>query len=114
MAAVSVPPQSGFLGSEEDGTGSVEIIDNAPERVAVRVRSRMPGFLYLADQFFPGWTAHVNGVPREILRANYTFRLVEVPAGDSEVVFTYRSRFLWLGALISLLTIALVAWLVRR
>lgn len=115
VAAVSAAPQSGFLGTD-DATGSAEIIDNAPERVAVRVRATAPGFLYLADQIFPGWEAHVNGVEHEILRANHTFRLVEVPAGDSEVVFTYRSRLLWIGAAISASTLFAVVgfWIMNR
>jgi uncharacterized membrane protein YfhO len=43
----------------------------------------------------------VDGAPARILRANYAFRLVEVPGGTSRVEFRYLSRPLRLGALIS-------------
>ncbi len=71
----------------------------------------------LADQYASGWTARVNGEPVEILRANHAFRLVQVPQGESEVVFAYRPRGLWPGAAVSLATaIALVVgwWSTRR
>ena len=71
----------------------------------VHVQAAQPGFLFLADQYFPGWSAQVNGSAAEIVRANVAFRAVEVPAGDSEVVFTYRPLSVRLGALISLLTL---------
>jgi uncharacterized membrane protein YfhO len=55
----------------------------------------------------------VNGRPTEILRANYAFRLVEVPAGASEVVFTFRPWTVPAGALVSLAAAALCVILWR-
>ena len=81
--------------------------------MAIDVDASAPGFLFLADQYAPGWTATVDGAPAEILRANYAFRLVAVPAGRSEVVFRYRPRSLWIGGLISLVTalgVVLLCW----
>ena len=112
VALVPHPPRSGFVGAKADGSGSTDVVGNASERVVLRVHATAPGFVFLADEDFPGWTANVNGTPAEILRANYTFRLVEVPAGESEVTFTYRPLSVRLGALTSLLTagIAVVLW----
>jgi uncharacterized membrane protein YfhO len=56
----------------------------------------------------------VNGQEREILRADYAFRVVEVPAGDSEVVFAYRQPGLRAGAGISGLAIVALVLLWRR
>jgi len=108
VAVVSQAPPSGFTGSEESASGSVEIVADEPERVVVRVHATRPGFLFLADQYFPGWTAKVNGEERQILRADHVFRLVEVPAGESEVEFTYRPLSVRLGACISLASVAVV------
>jgi uncharacterized membrane protein YfhO len=46
----------------------------------------------------------VNGREREILRANYAFRAVPVPAGRSRIELTYVPRGLVGGAVISALT----------
>ena len=73
-----------------------------------------PGFVVLTDQFYPGWQALVNGVPTPILRANYAFRAVRVPAGVSVVELEFRSTSLRVGALLSLVTMVVmslgVAW----
>jgi hypothetical protein len=95
------------------GTGTVEFVTDEPEAIVLRVHATTPGFVLLADEYFPGWTATVNAEAREIVRANHTFRLVEVPAGDSEVRFTYRPLSLRIGALVSLIGIAAFVWLWR-
>ena len=66
------------------------------------------GFLLLADQYADGWRATVNGMPSEILRANFVFRAVEVPAGTSRVEFVYAPRSVAIGALVSTLTLLAV------
>jgi hypothetical protein len=106
---VGAPPQSGFLGASDDATGSAEIVADGAERVTIRVHAPAPGFLFLADQYFPGWTARVNEREAEILRANHTFRLVEVPAGESEVAFVYRPASFYRGRLISVVTLGVLA-----
>ena len=51
----------------------------------------------LADSYFPGWQATVDGEPVEIHPANHLFRGVIVPAGQHRVRFAYRPRSLMLG-----------------
>jgi uncharacterized membrane protein YfhO len=80
----------------------------------MRVQAPARGFVFLADQFYPGWTATVNGAPAPVARANYAFRLVEVGAGESSVEFRYRPASVRLGLVVSLLSIAGVAVLILR
>lgn len=49
-----------------------------------------PGLVYCSESWFRGWRAAVDGRPVPILRANYAFRAVEVPAGRSRVELSYR------------------------
>lgn len=114
VAWVSRAPRSGFLHGGDNATGSAEVVDDSPERVAVRVQATQPGFLFLADEYYPGWTVEVNGAAAELLRANHAFRLVEVPAGESTVVFAYRPLSVGLGALVSFLTAIAIAVLWYR
>ncbi len=101
------PPASGFLGTNDEvATGVAEFLVDEPERVAIRVHAPGRGFLRLADQYAPGWTATVDGAPVPILRADYAFRAVEVPAGDSIVEFRYVPTVVWAGAGISAATLA--------
>lgn len=107
IAFVERPPGSGFLGSKTTGASSARLVRNDPEHLRIEVEAPARGFLVLADQDYAGWHATVNGTPAPILRANYLFRLVEVPAGTSTVEFIYRPASLIVGAAISSLAIAI-------
>jgi hypothetical protein len=109
---------SGFVGVPgNQATGTVDFLLDEPEHVVVRVQAPDRGFLFLADEHYPGWTATVNGVRVPITRADYAFRLVEVPAGVSTVEFQYVPTSLRVGAAVStltVLTLVLVAFRGRR
>ena len=117
VALVDVPPDSGFLGEPPAPDGSAPaagdpratFVRDDPEAIAMDVQAPARGFLVLADQYRDGWYATVNGTPVPIQRANYVFRLVEVPAGRSRVEFRYAPRSLALGALLSALALLVMA-----
>jgi hypothetical protein len=113
VALVEQAPPSGFPGTPES-TGEVEFLRNDPEHVTLRVRASARGFLHLADQYADGWSATVNGSPVPITRADYVFRLVEVPAGESIVDFDYAPRSVRFGVLVSTITAtALIVYALR-
>jgi len=107
-------PDTGFLGGDPDARGDVEIVADRPERLVLRVRAAAPGFVVVADQWSAGWRADVDGRAVDVLHADYAFRAVEVPAGEVEVTFFYRPRWLLIGALITLLTAVAAVVLLRR
>ena len=72
------------------GSGSAEITSLTPNKVEIKVKSSAPGILFYSDNYYPSWEAEVNGVKTEILRANYTFKAVVVPGGESKVRFFMR------------------------
>jgi len=91
-------------GPETDGpAGRARIAAYDPERVSIEVEADRAALLVLSDLHYPGWEASLNGNPVEILRADYLFRAVGVPAGRSEVLFRYRPGSLWIGAGLSIL-----------
>jgi uncharacterized membrane protein YfhO len=78
----------------------------------VQVETSEAALLVLSDTDYPGWQAFVDGAPTPILRANYTFRAVEVPGETHEVVFRYEpASFTW-GWRISLVSLAVLIGLV--
>jgi len=100
------------------GNGSAETVGTAvitqydPNQVVVRVSASRPAISVLLDSQAPGWSATVNGTPQPILFANYAFRGVEVPAGESVVRFRYWTPGLTLGLSVSLLSLVIVSALV--
>lgn len=59
--------------------------------VAMRnVTAPARSLLVLADTWYPGWEAVVDGSPKPVYRVNYLFRGVFLEPGRHEVVFRYR------------------------
>lgn len=73
--------------------GEAKIITLTPNKIIVKVSTVIPGILFLSDNFYPNWSAKVNGKRVTILRADYSFRGVVVPKGESTVEFTYEGIF---------------------
>lgn len=76
--------------------------------VEIRTQSRKNGFLVLSDTFYPGWKAWIDGVENEIMRANYDFRALPLPAGDHTVVFRFNPLSFKIGLWTSFAGIVLV------
>jgi hypothetical protein len=89
--------------------GSAQIVESTPDRIVIRTEASRPALLVLADNYYPGWQATVNGAETPILRANHTFRGVQVDAGASEVVFEFRPPDVYLGLYIYLVGLVLLA-----
>jgi hypothetical protein len=85
--------------------GTATIVIDAPDLVRVEVEPAHPGWLVLSDTWFPGWRARVDGVERELLRANVAFRAVRVEPGDRQVEFVYRPLAWRAGRAIALATL---------
>lgn len=81
-----------------------EITEAADDRVVINTQSQQPGFLVLADTFYPGWKAFIDDRPTKIYRANFAFRAIVLPPGDHQVVFAYQPVSFKIGALITLVT----------
>jgi hypothetical protein len=91
----------------------VQKIEDNSDQVVVRVTTDHAGWLVLADTYYPGWSAIIDGVPTEIQQANMMFRAVPVPAGAHEVRLEYHFRWMWAGILISLVSVVIVVVLFR-
>ena len=64
-----------------------------------------PGFVVLADSYYPGWQATLDGEKTTIFRANSIVRAVYVPAGPHTLTFTFRPPDFFIGAGITVITL---------
>ena len=76
------------------------------------------GALVVARAWSPGWTARIDGVEADVVRANGWQRAVVLPAGAREVVFRFAAPGVRTGAASALLgllaTVALSVWARRH
>ncbi len=76
--------------------------------VTIRAASPQAGWLILADTFYPGWQALLDGQPVDIHLANEAFRAIAFPAGDHTIEFRYQPCSVVMGLVISLASLAFV------
>jgi hypothetical protein len=87
---------------------TVRIVSLEPERVVIDCAAPGARLLVLSDAYYPGWKASVDGASAAIHRVNRIFRAVVVPAGVHRVAFAYRPVSFRAGALLSILSAALL------
>jgi hypothetical protein len=83
-----------------------------PARQKIRVRTPGAALVVLSQAYYHNWTASVDGTAVPLWRANYAFQAVEVPAGEHEVLLTYKDEALRIGGVISLFSalVCAVGW----
>ena len=92
--------------------GMAEIVTYAADALSIQVELTEPAWLLLTDIYAPGWSATIDGAPAKIVRADFAFRSVRVPAGVHRIEMQYlppgwRAGLIW--ALLTVLACG-VAW----
>ncbi|MBO0728070.1 MAG: YfhO family protein, partial [Acidimicrobiaceae bacterium] len=92
----------------ESGTPA-SVVSDSGDRVVVRLPSGASGRLILADTYYPGWTATVDGRKATIQRYDGYLRAVSIPPDAREVTFNYQPGWLGPGLTLSLAATAATA-----
>lgn len=74
-------------------------------KILVKTSAKTNMFLFLSDNYYPGWKAFVDGKETTIYRADYTFRAVEVSSGKHLVAFIYQPSSFTTGIIAAILGI---------
>lgn len=72
-----------------------EIVETsyAPNKLTYKAKSANGGIAVFSEIYFPwGWEATIDGRPVEIGRVNYVLRAIKVPAGEHEIVMTFKPK----------------------
>ena len=85
---------------------TAKIVRYENELVTIATLADSEAILVLADSYYPGWKAFVDGREEIIRRANLFFRAVPLPPGNHTVEFRYEPRSFTIGLAIS--SVALV------
>ncbi len=97
-----------------EGSGAVEVSERLPGLWRIEVLADAPGRLLVADPFFPGWKARVDGVKSAVEARPGEPMRVPVPAGRHAVELLYAPTSFRAGLAIGLLSAIAVAGLFLR
>jgi hypothetical protein len=89
--------------------GTAKIVRYENKLVTIATSADNEAVLVLADSYYPGWKAFVDGKEEVIRRANLFFRAVPLPAGNHTVEFRYEPRSFMVGLAISAATLFTLA-----
>jgi len=85
-----------------------------PKRLAAHsssysVSTNCDGYFVFSEQFYPGWHVTIDGKPVSLLRANFAFSAILLPAGEHEVLRYYRPDALLIGLMCSFGSLCILA-----
>ena len=99
---VFLPPESEARVSVTNRTDARVLTQHfAPEQVDLEVKAGVPSLVVIAQTWYHPWRAYIDGAPAPLLRANYAFQALEVPAGTRQVRVVYQDSALRAGSIIS-------------
>lgn len=90
------------------------IIERSLNTIRIEAELVAAGLLVLADAYYPGWKAFVDGRESKIYRTNYAVRGVLLPPGRHSVEFRYEPLSLKMGAIVSLVSLLLLVGFIIR
>ncbi len=98
------------------GMSLIKILEYTPNKIELSVTIDKPGFLIFSDNYYPGWTAYVDGKESTIIKAYSTLKSVWLEAGEHSVVFSFFPSNLnfYLIVTIGTIIVTLVFYYYRR
>ena len=85
-----------------DTTDAIVLTSYAPNELKYHYTASAGRLAVFSEIYYPdGWKAEVDGKPVEVLRADWTLRAAELPAGEHDVVMRFKPDSYAVGAGIS-------------
>ncbi|MGI9544561.1 MAG: YfhO family protein, partial [Cyclobacteriaceae bacterium] len=102
--------------------GNIELVEYSPNYLKYSSSNQQQGLALFSEMYYPkGWEATIDGQPADILRANYIFRALDVPAGDHTIEFSFKpasyfigNRVMMVASILTLLLLVLVVSISMR
>jgi hypothetical protein len=96
------------------GSDDVRVSRYTSSEVIIDAQMACRGLLILADVWYPGWTAKIDGQSTQIHEVDGCIRGVVVPAGKHRIEMRYRPISVYAGAVLSVLSLVAVCALALR
>jgi hypothetical protein len=107
-------PRGGCDAAPTPDASRIEVRSQRAADMRLDVHADAPGWLFVADSWYPGWRARVNGEERTVHPAQLTGKAVRLDAGINHVRLRYAPLSFRIGAYISLATVLAFAFIALR
>jgi hypothetical protein len=84
-----------------NGSGSVRVRSDGA-RLLLHASMQSPGWIVISETAWSGWRASSGGNPIKLHFANRAFLGMYIPAGDRDIVLSYRPKAVTNGAIVSI------------
>ncbi len=108
-----------MLSGQRPADAAVTLTEITPESLKLTAKTSADALLLVSIPYHPGWHASANGQPLSIVRADLGLMAIPLSAGGYDVVLEFRPASVQIGAVISLIALALtviglLGWIVIR
>ena len=118
---VYIAPDNNIIASQSSdkssSTGSIEVLNYRTGSVELKINTKTPCILRIAEKYDPSWKANIDGQDVSVLRCDYIFQGIYLDAGIHDVTVTYSppSTAIWLQLFgLSLSLISLIRILTQK
>ncbi len=87
---------------------TLEIIAYQPNQIELKAAPHRACFLFMSDNYYPGWKAYVNGEEQPLVKTNYAFRGLFLDKGEQRITLMFKPRTFIVGAWFSLIAVVCV------
>jgi uncharacterized membrane protein YfhO len=92
-----------------DSTGSIKLIENKPNYLKYESNAGTSGLAVFSEVYYAkGWVATIDGQEKNIIRANYILRALEIPEGKHTIEFKFQPKAYSVGNTVTMAS----SWLV--
>ena len=96
---------SSNINIRNNGKGSVTVEKYTPNRIILNVNTDSTALLLALNNYYPAWKAKIDGKKSEVIKADFSFQGIVIPAGNHKVELYFSSIYEKIGLWISLLTL---------
>jgi hypothetical protein len=115
--SIALLAQAGAARKLNEATeATVQVTHLSPRQIGLQTRNPQAGFLVLAETWYAGWQAHIDGQAARLVRTNYHLRGLAIPPGEHRVTLSYTPAS-WrngLGGLAAGVAVLLALWAASR
>lgn len=90
----------------------LKIIKYSDTEIKLKAHLDGDGFLFISQNFYPGWQAKVNGKDTPIYRANYAFQAIHLKKGTNLVELNFKPKLIKAGLVVSLIITIIIALII--